>query len=175
MVEFEAAVRGGASILTDGGIETRIMFETGVAMDPPVGVATLVGEANGGPVLRGIYESYAGAAKPHGLPAIIGTPTFRASPNFVRRAGPGGNESVRKLNADAAAMHRDIKERAAHDPVFVAGVIGPSGDAYTPEEPSPREKPATTTASRPRRSPIPAWTLCTRRRFRRSRRPWAWR
>jgi S-methylmethionine-dependent homocysteine/selenocysteine methylase len=44
---------------------------------------------------------------------------------------------VRKLNADAAATHRGIKERSAHEPVFVAGVIGPSGDAYTPEEALP--------------------------------------
>jgi S-methylmethionine-dependent homocysteine/selenocysteine methylase len=137
MVEFEAAVRGGASILTDGGIETRIMFETDVAMDPHVGVATPVGDPKGGPVLRGIYESYVEAAKLHGLPVIIGTPTFRASPNFVRQAGLGGDEAVRKLNADAAAMHRDIKERSAHGPVFVAGVMGPSGDAYTPEEALP--------------------------------------
>jgi len=82
MVEFEAAVRGGASILTDGGIEACIMFETDVAMDPHVGVAALVGDPKGGPVLRGIYESY-------GLHGIIGTPTFRASPNFVRQAGLG--------------------------------------------------------------------------------------
>ena len=52
MIEFEAAVRDGASILTDGGIETRIMFERDVAMDPHVGVATLVGDPKGGPVLR---------------------------------------------------------------------------------------------------------------------------
>ena len=58
MVEFEAAVRDDASILTYGGIETRLMFETDVAMDPHVGVATVVGDPKGGPVLRGIYESY---------------------------------------------------------------------------------------------------------------------
>ena len=137
MVEFEAAVRDGASILTDGGIEARIVFETEVAMDPHVGVAALVGEPKGGPVLRGVYESYVEAAKLHGLPVIIGTPTFRASPNFVRQAGLGGDEAVRKLNADAAATHRGIKERSAHEPVFVAGVMGPSGDAYTPEEALP--------------------------------------
>jgi homocysteine S-methyltransferase len=137
MVEFEAAVRDGASILTDGGIETRVMFETDVAMDPHVGVATLVGDPKGGPVLRGIYESYVEAAQLHGLPVIIGTPTFRASRNFVRQARLGGDEAVRKLNADAAVMHRDIRERSGHEPVFVAGVIGPSGDAYTPEEALP--------------------------------------
>ncbi len=137
MVEFEAAVRGGASILTDGGIETRIMFEADVAMDPHVGVAAMVGDPNGGAVLRGIYESYVEAAKLHGLPVIIGTPTFRASPNFVRQAGLGGDEAVRALNEDATAMHTDIRERSGHEPVFVAGVIGPSGDAYTPEEALP--------------------------------------
>ena len=137
MVEFEAAVRDGASILADGGIETRVVFETEVAMDPHVGVAALVGDPKGSPVLRGDYESYVEAAKLHGLPVIIGTPTFRASPNFVRQARLGGDEAVRKLNADAAATHRGIKERSGHEPVFVAGVIGPSGDAYTPEEAFP--------------------------------------
>jgi homocysteine S-methyltransferase len=111
------------------------MFETDVAMDPHVGVATLVGDPKGGgPVLRGIYESYVEAAQLHGLPVTIGTPTFRASRNFVRQARLGGDEAVRKLNADAAVMHRDIRERSGHEPVFVAGLIGPSGDAYTPEE-----------------------------------------
>jgi len=71
------------------------------------------------------------------VPVIIGTPTFRASPNFVRRAGLGGAEAVRRLNADAAKMHLEIQARSEHPPVFVAGVIGPSGDAYQPGEALP--------------------------------------
>ena len=39
MVEFEAAVRDDASILTAGGIETRVMFETDVPLPPHVQVA----------------------------------------------------------------------------------------------------------------------------------------
>lgn len=31
-------------------------------------------------------------------------------------------------------MHRDIRERSGHGPMFAAGVIGPSGNAYAPEE-----------------------------------------
>jgi homocysteine S-methyltransferase len=136
---FEEAVRGGSPILTDGGIETRVMFETDVALPEHVGAAGLVEDPAGGPVLRRIYESYAAAARPSGLPVIIGTPTFRASPNFARQAGliedPAG--ATRRLNASAAAMHREIRERSGPYPVFVAGVIGPSGDAYNPGEALP--------------------------------------
>jgi homocysteine S-methyltransferase len=137
MKGFEAAVGEGLLLLTDGGIETRIMFETDLALPEHVGVAALVSDPTGGPVLHGIYESYVAAARSFGLPVIIGTPTFRASPNFVRRAGLGGDEAVRRLNADAARMHLEIRAASDDPPVFVAGVIGPSGDAYRPEEALP--------------------------------------
>ncbi len=137
MSELEAAIRDGASILTDGGIETRIMFETDIPLPPHVQVAGLVKDPAGGPVLRRIYESYVAAARSFELPVIIGTPTFRASLNFVRQAGLGDAETVRRLNADAAAMHREIRAQADHRPIYVAGVIGPSGDAYSPEESLP--------------------------------------
>jgi homocysteine S-methyltransferase len=97
MSELEVEIQEGASILTDGGIETRIMFETDVPLPPHVQVAGLVKDPNGGPVLRRIYESYVAAARSFGLPVIIGTPTFRASLNFVRQAGLGGPEAVSSL------------------------------------------------------------------------------
>jgi homocysteine S-methyltransferase len=132
--DFQKAVEAGALILTDGSIETRIMFETDVVLPEHVQVAALVGDPDDGPVLRGIYEGYVSAARSFGLPVIIGTPTFRASLNFVRRAGLGGAETVRRLNREAVAMHREIRARSDHQPVFIAGVIGPSGDAYLPGE-----------------------------------------
>jgi S-methylmethionine-dependent homocysteine/selenocysteine methylase len=137
MTGFEEAVRARSPILTDGGIETRVMFETDVALPAHVEVAGLVEDPAGGPVLRRIYESYVAAARPSGLPVIIGTPTFRASPNFAQRAGLDGAGVTRRLNASAAAMHREIRERSKPHPVFVAGVIGPSGDAYSPDEALP--------------------------------------
>lgn len=137
MSELEVEIQEGASILTDGGIETRIMFEMGVPLPPHIQVAGLVRDPIGGPVLRRIYESYVAAARSFGLPVIIGTPTFRASPNFARQAGLDGAGATRRLNASAAAMHRGIRERSRPHPVFVAGVIGPSGDAYTPGEALP--------------------------------------
>lgn len=129
---FEQAVREVPLILTDGGIETRIMFETNIELPAHVEVAALVDDPSGDPVLRGIYTSYVEAARDHGLPLVIGTPTFRANLNYVRRAGLGGEEAVRYLNARAAAMHREIRARSGHEQTYIAGVIGPSGDAYSP-------------------------------------------
>jgi S-methylmethionine-dependent homocysteine/selenocysteine methylase len=140
MIGFEDTVRDAPLILTDGGIETRIMFETEIPLPPHVQVVALVTDPVGGPALRGIYESYVEAARSYSLPVIIGTPTFRASLNFVRRAELCGAEAVRRLNTDAVAMHREIRDRSDHRPIYVAGVIGPSGDAYRPEESLPVEE-----------------------------------
>lgn len=127
-------VRSGVPVLTDGGIETRVMFETDVELPQHVQVAALVNDPAGGPALRGIFEGYVEAARSCDLPVIIGTPTFRASLNFARKAGLGSEEAVRRLNRDAAAMLREIRDDSGHGPVFIAGVIGPGGDAYLPGE-----------------------------------------
>jgi len=131
---FVEEIASGRPILTDGGIETRIMFETDIEMDPDVQVAALVSDAAGRPALRSIYEEYVEAARDFALPVVIGTPTFRASMAFARRAGLGTPEAVRRLNADAVALLREVRDDCGHRPVFIAGVIGPSGDAYTPGE-----------------------------------------
>jgi hypothetical protein len=52
MDEFEATVRNTRPILTDGGVVTRIMFETDIPLPPYLQVAGLVRDPAGGPVLR---------------------------------------------------------------------------------------------------------------------------
>jgi homocysteine S-methyltransferase len=130
---FAAAVAAGGPILTDGGIETRLIYEDGVELPAHVEAAGLVGH----PALRAIYASYLEAAAEHGLPIVIGTPTFRADASRAAAAGL----DVRTLNARAVAHHRALRdEHPGGPPVFVAGVLGPRGDAYTPAEaPDPDE------------------------------------
>ncbi len=135
-------VEGGGLVLTDGGVETRLMYEPGVDMDPDVQVAALVGDAGGEALLRGVYAGYVSAAGAHGLPVVIGTPTFRASRNPLERSTLAGERSVDDLNAAAVAMQRDIATAATAAPVFVAGVLGPAGDAYLPDEALDQEQAA---------------------------------
>jgi len=127
-VSDAASLLGGdALILTDGGIETRLMFELGVALPEPLGSAGLVGTD----ALRDVYASYIAAARAHGLPVIIGTPTFRAGARYAEAAG----DDVREVNAAAVRHHQALRDAAGPGPpVLIAGVLGPYGDAYTPEQ-----------------------------------------
>jgi len=128
---FEEVTGSGGPVLTDGGIETRIMFDSSIAMEPHVQVAALAGEPEGREALRGIYSGYVAAAREFDLPVIIGSPTFRASPNFISRAGLEP-QSIDSLNRDAVSLVHEVREKSGHDRVLIAGDIGPSGDAYLP-------------------------------------------
>ncbi|MDO8184204.1 homocysteine S-methyltransferase family protein [Conexibacter sp. JD483] len=129
---FRALLESGAPILADAAIETRIMFETSLKLDPHLQVAALLEKPRGRQALRDVYSTYLDVAWAHGLPLVTGTPTFRASARYVERAGAGGADTVRRLNAEAVAFLNEIRDDGEHEPVFIAGVVGPYGDAYTP-------------------------------------------
>jgi S-methylmethionine-dependent homocysteine/selenocysteine methylase len=118
---------GEGPVLTDGAIETCLMFDTGLELDEHVLAAALIGTD----ALRELYAGYIAAARVHGLPVVIGTPTFRAG---ARYATAGGRD-VGELNAAAVAHHRALRAAAGDGPpILIAGVLGPWGDAYTPSE-----------------------------------------
>lgn len=125
-----AALSTGGPVLTDGGIETRIMFETDLPLDPHVQVAALLGNTAGERALGAVYRGYLAAGRSVGLPVVIGTPTFRASARYTDRAGLGGTAAVHRLNHAAVEFHRALRAEASGPPVWIAGVIGPAGDAY---------------------------------------------
>jgi homocysteine S-methyltransferase len=131
---LQELVGSGTSILTDAGVETRILFETGLELDPHLQVAGLLDRRRGREALRTIYAEYVDVAWSHGLPTIIGTPTFRASRRYVERSGRGSSQVVRRLNAEAVALLAEVRAAGAHDPVFIAGVVGPYGDACRPDD-----------------------------------------
>jgi S-methylmethionine-dependent homocysteine/selenocysteine methylase len=131
---FRELLESGAPILADAAIETRIIFETKVRLDPHLQVAALLERPRGRAALRDVYATYLDVAWAHGLPIVMGTPTFRASRRYAERAGRGGADTVHRLNAEAVAFLNEIRDHGDHDPVFIAGVIGPYGDAYTPAD-----------------------------------------
>jgi homocysteine S-methyltransferase len=126
-------VRRGAPVLADGAVETRVMFRSDVRMDPDVQVAAMVGDPVGGPALRDVFAGYVSVARSHALPVVVGTPTFRASARYVQRAGLGV-DGVERLNRAAVEFQRDVVRDAGDVRAWVAGVLGPAGDAYTPSE-----------------------------------------
>jgi homocysteine S-methyltransferase len=123
-------------LLTDGAIETRIVYEFGLSLDPDIEAAGLLDQTTGRAALETIYRQYLAAGRRQELPLQIGTPTFRAGPERLGRAGLAEPDAVRRLNEEAVRLHHRLRQECGSyaSRVFIAGVIGPKGDAYRPAE-----------------------------------------
>jgi S-methylmethionine-dependent homocysteine/selenocysteine methylase len=111
--------------LTDGGIETRIIYEFKRAIDD-FEAYRLLADEEGRDILRRIYQSYVEVAARHGLPIQIGTPTWRASRKWTK--------NVQGVNAAAVGLLRSIRRQFRDVQIILAGVIGPASDGYATGE-----------------------------------------
>jgi homocysteine S-methyltransferase len=123
---------GGDLFLTDGGIETTLIFHDGLEL-PLFAAFHLLKDGAGRAALRRYYFPYAALARDEGLGFILESPTWRASPDWGEKLGYSG-EALDRANREAIALMRDLRggfERAA--PVVISGCVGPRGDGYHPE------------------------------------------
>lgn len=109
------------------------MFDDKVPMDPVLGSASLLDTPSGREALTGIFGGYVEVARSFGMPSVMGTPTFRASKHWI--SAPSGHQ-VDELNKLAMAFQQGVRDgsRADDQPVWIAGVLGPAGDAYQPQQ-----------------------------------------
>jgi S-methylmethionine-dependent homocysteine/selenocysteine methylase len=122
----------GGLFLTDGGIETSLIFHDGLDL-PHFAAFHLLRQPQGRAALRRYYEPYIAIARQEGAGFILESPTWRASADWGDKLG---------YSADAlAAANRDSIElmdalRRAHEtprnPMVVSGCVGPRGDGYDP-------------------------------------------
>lgn len=133
---FLETVRQAAFLVSDGGIETCIAYGTDITLDPAMGAARLVEGGRGRDALEALYEGYLEVGRRHAIPMQVGTPTFRASPRWLRQAGLPSTSDLGRINGASfrllARLREGLGEYGAR--VFIAGVVGPAGDAYRPEE-----------------------------------------
>src|SRR5690606_14482212 len=81
-MDFATACRSAPVMLTDGGIETRLIYEDRLDLPEFASFLPLVrpGERR---TLEAIYDSYLAVAAESGLPMQLGTPTWRAHPECL--------------------------------------------------------------------------------------------
>ena len=122
----------GDLFLTDGGIETVLIFHEGLDL-PLFAAFDLLKDDAGQAALRAYYEPYAALAKERGLGLVLESPTWRASPRWAGEIGYGSDE-LDALNRRAIALLDQI--RAAHGedgaPIVISGCVGPQDDGYNP-------------------------------------------
>lgn len=122
----------GTLFLTDGGIETTLIFHQGLEL-PEFAAFDLLKDAEGKEALRRYYAPYAALARKRGLGFVLESPTWRANPDWAARIGYGVAE-LDTMNRKAIGLMEEIRDEheTPEAPFVISGCIGPQSDGYQP-------------------------------------------
>jgi S-methylmethionine-dependent homocysteine/selenocysteine methylase len=84
---FSAIVDDHSVILTEGAIVERLRRDPAAPLDPDVLHAGFLYEERGREALCRLYRQYLSIGAAADLPRLVGTPTWRANPIRLRKAG----------------------------------------------------------------------------------------
>jgi S-methylmethionine-dependent homocysteine/selenocysteine methylase len=124
----------GGLFLTDGGIETVLIFHEGLDL-PEFAAFDLLKDDAGTAAVRRYYEPYTALARERGLGFVLESPTWRASPRWAAALGYSAPE-LERLNRRAIALMEQIRDEHGEGgaPVVISGCVGPQADGYRPAE-----------------------------------------
>ena len=121
---------GDRVFLTDGGLETTLVFLDGIDL-PSFASFPLMSNEAGRQRLRDYFGPYLAAAKTCGAGFILGSPTWRANTDWGAKLGYDrkaladiNKQSIDFLSALRSDYAADVKS------IVIEGVIGPRGDGY---------------------------------------------
>lgn len=119
-----------AAFLTDGGIETTLIFHDGLDL-PYFAAYDLLTRDGGEEALRRYFEPYVRIARDRGMGIVLETATWRASPDWGARLGhaPGQLADLNRRAVSLLAELRDEHETES-TPIVISGCVGPRGDGY---------------------------------------------
>ena len=120
----------GGLFLTDGGIETSLIFHQGLDL-PEFAAFVLLDSDEGLEALRRYYEPYLALARESGTGFVLESPTWRASPGWAERLGVSP-EKLDSLNRRAIALMEELRQSVGDATVVISGCVGPEGDGYRP-------------------------------------------
>jgi S-methylmethionine-dependent homocysteine/selenocysteine methylase len=125
---------GGDLFLTDGGIETVLIFHDGIDL-PLFAAFDLLKDEEGTERLRSYYAPYVALARERGLGFVLESPTWRASPRWAAELGYD-REQLDRLNRKAIALLEEIRgeRESGAPPIVISGCVGPQDDGYNPSE-----------------------------------------
>ena len=119
---------GDRPFVTDGGLETTLIFHEGLEL-PDFASFDLLKDPAGVDALRRYYAPYVAIARERGTGIVLDTATWRASRDWGERLGYSPAE-LAEANRRAVELIREIAEAAPDVPSVLNGVVGPRGDGY---------------------------------------------
>lgn len=124
----------GGTFLTDGGLETCLIFDEGIDL-PEFAAFPLLDDDAGERTLRRYYERYLTLAQEHGTGFVLESPTWRASRVWGARLGYD-DAALNAVNRQAITLMAELRDawQTPELPVVISGSIGPQDDAYDPHD-----------------------------------------
>jgi homocysteine S-methyltransferase len=121
---------GSRLFLTDGGLETTLVFHNGIDL-PHFAAFDLLQTPEGRATLRDYFLPYIETARKAGLGFILESPTWRANPDWAAKLGYS-REALAAVNREAIALMAELRFdfETVEMPMVISGNIGPRGDGY---------------------------------------------
>jgi homocysteine S-methyltransferase len=119
-------------LLTDGGIETTLIFHEGATL-PYFASFVLLEDESGTALLRRYFERYAELARAEGLGLVLETPTWRANPDWAAKLDYDAS-ALAEANRRSVDLLLGIRRsfESGRTKIVISGNLGPRGDGYNP-------------------------------------------
>jgi len=116
--------------LTDGGLETTLVFHEGITL-PHFAAFDLLKDAAGTATLRRYFTRYVELARARGVGIVLESPTWRANPDWAAKLGYDA-VSLAQANVRGIELLEHVRSSVADDgaPIVISGNLGPCGDGY---------------------------------------------
>lgn len=121
-------LNGSTPYLSDGGLETCLIYHQGVDL-PHFAAFTLLDSEDGRDELVSYYTPYLDLAEAMGVGLVLDTPTWRASLDWGARLGYDGLRMA-SINHRSVELVDDLRRQRPGLEAVVNGVIGPREDGY---------------------------------------------
>jgi homocysteine S-methyltransferase len=122
----------GRPVVTDGGLETDLIYHHGVDL-PDFAAFVLVDSEQGRDLLLRYYRDYVDIARQTGAALQLETPTWRASSDWGDRLGYPATD-LRRVNRDSVSLVEHLRDEAGLPSLLISGCLGPQGDGYVAGE-----------------------------------------
>ena len=124
----------GNFFLTDGGIETTLIFHDGQDL-PFFAAFDLLKTSDGEEGLRKYFRTYAQLAQTHQSGLVLETATWRASQDWGDQLGYTP-DALAEANRKCVSILEDIRDEyeSVETPIVISGCVGPRGDGYVPTD-----------------------------------------
>jgi len=122
----------GGLFVTDGGLETTLIFHDGIDL-PYFASYDLLRDEEGTVKIRQYFVRYATIARDNKVGLILDSPTWRASADWGDKMGYS-EEALAVVNKESIEMLAEIRDEyeTATSPMVLGGCIGPRDDGYDP-------------------------------------------